>query len=713
MNLRPRFKQNQISDYFIPFFRLNLTNEFQHNLAQTILIGENKVAAQNSLLQLKMRIDVISYILSIILIFTLNCCFCFDAIANNNSTENDKFYKQTFDYIKNKQWLEAKKLANKLNNRALLKIVLSQEFLDSNYQDTNFYKITNFLKKNPKWPQNNLLKIRAEKLINSDTDSMEIYNWFKIHPPITGYGYKHYALAAAQVLTDQDKFIPIIKKGWIHGGFDKEEQLKFYNKFKKFLTKSDHIKKIDNLIWTGSISAAKWLFILVEPEYQKSFSVQIALTTNNKDAKDLFKTVNKEYYTPGLIYQYINSQKKNSPKSIEIVNLLNSIKKHQIRGDDFWKIQSYLAREYIENKQFNDAYNISSNHFAVSSINISEAEFLSGWIALRYLNKTDLAIKHFTKFGQVVKTPMSLSRGLYWLGRAYMKNGQKEEAKKLYHQAANQFGYTFYGQVATIEIGSNTLKLPVKINPSQDEKNYHIKNNDIFEASNLISKYGTNALTKIYLENLVNSVDTEEQVLALALASNNFKVHHKVWLSRSAIQKHVFINHYAYPIPYKIAHLPTEPSLTYSIVRQESSFEQRVIAEDNGMGLMQLMEPTACDTAKKIAVKCNLKSLTNDPHYNLTLGSHYLAEMLKKYQNSYVLAIAAYNAGPHRVKKWLNLYGDLRKFKDYHDAIDWIESIPFPATRNYVQRVLENLQIYRVTLNKSSKFNLKKDLLRH
>jgi soluble lytic murein transglycosylase len=129
------------------------------------------------------------------------------------------------------------------------------------------------------------------------------------------------------------------------------------------------------------------------------------------------------------------------------------------------------------------------------------------------------------------------------------------------------------------------------------------------------------------------------------------------------------------------------------------------------MGLMQLMEPTACDTAKKLAIKCNLKNLTNDAYYNLTLGSHYLADMLKEHKNYYILAIAAYNAGPHRVKKWLDLYGDLREFKDYHQAIDWIESIPFSVTRNYVQRVLENLQIYRAILNKDGKFKLKQDLL--
>jgi soluble lytic murein transglycosylase len=436
----------------------------------------------------------------------------------------------------------------------------------------------------------------------------------------------------------------------------------------------------------------------------------MAFTDMKKEAKQLFRNVPKEYYTPGLVYQYVSSRKNELPKSTEIASLINSIKHYGMHGDDFWKIQCYLAREYIENKRFNDAYIVASVHFAESSANISDAEFLSGWLALRFLNKPQLAIKHFKKFAQVVKTPISISRGMYWLGRAYAKNGQKEEARKLYERAAHQFGYTFYGQVATLEIGENKLRLPPKVT-STHKKDYNIKNKDILRAANLVSKYGSSSLAKVYLDDLVNSAEEEQEVLAIALATKTPNVHHKVWLSRTAMQKHVFLDHYSFPDPYKIDHLPTEKALTYSIIRQESSFEKSVIAPDKGMGLMQLMEPTACDTAKKLAIKCNLKNLTNDAYYNLTLGSHYLADMLQQHKNYYVLAIAAYNAGPHRVKKWLDLYGDLIEFKNYHQAIDLIESIPFSVTRNYVQRVLENLQIYRAILNKEGKFKLKQDLL--
>lgn len=648
--------------------------------------------------------------LSIILIIIMNFFVCVDVLANEKTSASDKSYKQVFDYIRNSSWINAENLANKLGDKALFKIVLSQEFLDTSYKETNFHKITNFLKKNPTWPQNDLLKNRAEHLINGNVEKTEIYNWFRKNPPVTGCGYKYYALAAAQIVTDSDKLTPIIKNAWINGHFAKEEQDDFYNKFKKFLSKEDNVKKVDNLIWKGSIKLAKKSLNLVETGYKKAFEAQIAFSEMSKDAKKLFRNIPKEYHTPGLVYQYISSRKNELPKSSEIAGLINSVKRYKSHGDDFWKVQCYLAREYIENQQFDDAYSIASKHFATSPASVSDAEFLSGWLALRFLNKPELAIEHFKKFGQVVKNPMSISRGIYWLGRAYASNGQKEEAKKLYEHAAHQFGYTFYGQVATMELGLQKLRLPPKI-VANDKHDSYTKNNDIIKAANLVSKYGGGVLAKAYLEALVNSTKEEQEVLAIALAMKNLNIYHKVWMSRTAIQKHVFIDHYSYPDPYKIDHLPTEKALTYGIIRQESSFEQFVIAPDKGMGLMQLMEPTACDTAKKLAIKCHVKKLTHDAHYNLTLGSHYLAEMLQKYQSSYVLAIAAYNAGPHRVKKWLNLYGDIRQFKDYHEAIDWIENIPFPATRNYVQRVLENIQIYRAILNKDSKFKLGQDLL--
>lgn len=651
----------------------------------------------------------IRFKLSIILVVISLLSNQIEALANVKSPTKEGSYQQVFEYIKKKQWQNAETLANNIGDRALIKIVLSQEFLDDNYSENSFEKITNFLKKNPHWPQSGSLKTKAENLIDGSTNKLQIYEWFKRHKPSTGNGHKYYAQVAEEFIDEPNKLAHIVKNAWIYGCFGKEEQAAFYKRFKQYLSSDDTVKRIDNMLWKGSTTAAKASLGKVKRGYQQSFEAQIALINGDKNAKQLFQKVSKEYYTPGLIYRYISSRKNDLSSGGEILKLIKLVKNDEEHSGDFWKIQSYLAREYIENRQFNNAYLMASNHFTKSPANASDAEFLSGWIALRFLNKPKLAIEHFQKFNDIVKTSMSTSRGLYWLGRAYESSGNKAKGKALYEQAAHQFGYTFYGQVATMELGLKKLKLPPRVTLTNHSEN--VKNKDLLRATELVTKYGSNCLIKVYLDNIFNSAETEQEVLAIALAIKSPNLHHKVWLSRTAMQKHVFLDHYSYPTPYKIDHLPTEKALTYSIIRQESSFEHSVIAPDKGMGLMQLMEPTACSVAKKLAVKCNLKNLTADPYYNLTIGTHYLSDMLKTHQNYYVLAIAAYNAGPHRVKKWLNLYGDLRSFKDHRKAIDWIESIPFSGTRNYVQRVLENLQVYRAVINKDSKFKLKQDLL--
>jgi len=157
--------------------------------------------------------------LSIILVITINLCCCLYGFANGKTPAHNDSYKQVFDYIQTSNWVNAENLATKLGDKALLKIVLSQGFLDSSYTKTTFHEIVKFLKENPKWPQNNLLKSRAENLLNETVSDTEIYNWFKTHRPITGCGYKYYAFAAAQILTDPNKLAPVIKKGWIYGSF--------------------------------------------------------------------------------------------------------------------------------------------------------------------------------------------------------------------------------------------------------------------------------------------------------------------------------------------------------------------------------------------------------------------------------------------------------------------------------------------------------------
>ena len=619
---------------------------------------------------------------------------------------------KVFKLIKQKDWQNALNSSSKANNPALKKIVLSQQFLDSNYSGNSFEKIIQFLQENPGWPQEAGLRVSAENLLNDATNSSLVFKWFQSNKPLTGRGYKYYALAAAKVIKDPQKLSPIIKKGWHKGSFSISEQKAYQTKFKNYLDIKDHIKKIDNLLFADSTTAAKNNLYLVGADYKKSFEAQIALIQKGSNALGRFGNIPKKNYTPGLIYRYVELKKKNLPSSSEIANLIMMAKSDPENADKFWKIQSYLAREYIEHKRYNDAYKIVSCHFTENAANKSEAEFLAGWLSLRFLNKAQLSLGHFRSFNEAVKTPMSKSRGIYWLGRAHEALKDKEKAYKLYNLAATKYPYTFYGQVAASEIGMKKMIFPSDINLKQHKVT--VSNNakvHIAKATYLVSKYGSNALSQLYIKAAIEKAENTTDIIDLAaLLSTSANIHHMAWLTKYALQKHVLIKNYAFPTPYKSgAQLPLEKALMYSIIRQESVFDQRAISSANAMGLMQLIKGTACDTAKSIGDACVISKLTSDPSYNMRLGSNYLKQLIEKFDGSYIMAIAAYNGG--HVKKWLGIYGDPREMDDPRDVLDWIESIPFYETRNYVQRVLENLQIYRSILNENNGLRIVQDLV--
>ena len=647
-------------------------------------------------------------ILSLLSIVLMMLLLAGQSCAQENNTS------KVFGLMKQKNWQSSYNLAVKTGDSALKKIVLSQQYLDSKHQDNNFEEIIGFLQQNPYWPQGHLLRLRAESCMDDGTDKQLIAKWFKDNAPVTGKGHKYYALAGSSLIKNPEELTAIIKNGWHHGNFSVSHQKGYHNRFKSYLTYVDHVKKIDNHLWNEEISAAQNSLYLVNAGHKKSFEAQIALIKKQKNARILFKRVSKKYYTPGLIYQYLNSRKRDLPSSAEIVGLIIAVETNIDYADRFWKIQSYLVREFIEKKKYRDAYKVASSHFTTSAGNKSDAEFLSGWLALRFLNKSKLALRHFRNFNRIVKTPISKSRGTYWLGRVYEANRDKEKADRLYNLAASRYPYTFYGQMAAIELGRQKILLPEDIDLVKHKSSalVYAKKNDITRAAQIISQYGSNALSQTYIKSVVNKASSDVDILSVAGSFSDLKnIHHKAWMAKHALQKHIFIKKHAYPTPYSVNHLPIETPLTYSIIKQESVFDQHAISSAKARGLMQLVKETACDVAEKIVTHCRISKLTTDPVYNMELGSNHLKQMIENYDGSYILAIASYNCGSHNVDKWLKIYGDPRKMKNPRDVLDWLELIPFYETRNYVQRVLENLQVYRVIINKDNRFRLKQDLL--
>ncbi len=614
--------------------------------------------------------------------------------------------KEVFLCLDKKEWQDCESLAAAQGDTVLTKIVLSQKFLDYNYKNNSFEEVIKFIQSNPHWPQVNQLKIIAEKYLDYDTKPSLIVEWFKQHRPATGAGYKFYALASSALIRDTNKIAKIIKEGWAYGTFSYIEESEYLNSFKHILVGKDYVNKIDADLWLGNIENAKKYMHHVKEGYKQNFLAQIAIINKLPASNKLFHKVPKEYYTDGLLFRYLEGKKKEPPTSQDI-ELFRKVRPNKRRSVEWCRLQSYYAREFIDNKDFLNSYKIISLPIALHEEGKREAEWFSGWLALSFLKKPDLALGHFQEFMKMAKKPLSLSRGQYWLARSYEAQGDKNQAKQFYNQAA-KYSYSFYGQLANIELKKNIIILPK--HPKSGKNN----NNEVVKAIKYLITYNQPNLGLIYAKEAIEkSLKPLEIALITDIISANCSTYHRVEVAKTACQFHTFIKNHAFPTPHMslVKKSPVETALIYSIIRQESAFNQYAVSTAKARGLMQLIEQTACDTAKAISHKCEINKLTLDPAYNIKLGSNYLKEVLQQFDNSYLLAIISYNAGPRNVNKWIDLFGDPRNLKSLRQIIDWIELIPYSETRNYAQRVLENLQVYRAILSNNTNLKLKADLL--
>ncbi|MCC8371457.1 MAG: lytic transglycosylase domain-containing protein [Rickettsia endosymbiont of Pseudomimeciton antennatum] len=622
--------------------------------------------------------------------------------------DKETFVKKTFIHLDKKEWQDCEKMAKASKDQALIKIALSQKFLDQDYKKNTFEEVIKFIQNNPHWSQVNRLKEKAEQYLNYDTDKTLIINWFSKNEPVTALGYKFYALASRKLIKNQQNLAKIIKNGWIYGVFTAQEEKEYLTNFKNILREEDHVKKIDQYLWEADINSAKKYMHYVSNSYKQNFIAQIAILNQSSDSEKLFQKLSEKYYTPALLFHYLDSKKKDIPtsKSIDLFKKVKLDKRYAVR---WGRLQSYYAREFIDQKDFANSYKIISMPLTVSHEHIREAEWLSGWLALRFLDKPDLALSHFNKFMTVATKPLSISRGQYWLARTYQAKGDMKQANKFYNMAA-KYSHLFYGQLANIELKKNHIILAKK--PKSVKPN--IENSEIIRAIKHLIKHGKYSLAFLYADTAIrNSSKPSEILLITDIISSYDNIFHMVEISRTACQQHVFIKDYAFPVIHRkaVKNAPIEEALIYSIIRHESGFNQYAINDATGYGLMQLEKAAACDTAKSLNHQCHIKKLTLDPEYNIMLGSNYLKEMLQQFDGSYLLTIAAYNAGPNTILKWIDRFGDPRDLKNLWQIIDWMELIPYSQTRNYVQRVLENIQVYRTILNKNNNLKLKQDLL--
>ena len=389
--------------------------------------------------------------------------------------------------------------------------------------------------------------------------------------------------------------------------------------------------------------------------------------------------------------------------SLEILfNESDNSEEELIRGDLWWKQRESVVRSLIYKKRYKTAYKISSEHSLSSGAEFAEAEWLSGWIALTFLNSPEYAVDHFENFFNNVGYPISVARGAYWLGKTYQTLGNKTKAEEYFKQGS-LFLTTYYGQLSYFEINKDQ---PFELkDDSSFTKEYEkeFNNNKLVKMVVLLNELDRSQFSKDIIKHLSTlNIEEGSEVLAARLATNIERYDFAIQISKRASYEKRFFNQFNYPIintPKEINKLSMPRSdLILAIIRQESEFDKKANSYVGARGMMQLMKYTAKLVAKQAKMPYSISRLTEDPDYNIKLGTYYLNSLLKDYNGVYPFAIAAYNAGPNRVKTWRRINGD--PTKNQISYINWIELIRFKETRNYVQRVLENVNVYKFMLSK-------------
>ena len=468
----------------------------------------------------------------------------------------------------------------------------------------------------------------------------------------------------------------------------------------------DHIKRADWLAWENKYWELKRMLRYLPKDYQALYNARLLLMSKSYGVDNAIRKVPSKFKkNPGLLYDRLKWRRKRGrlDSSLEILLEIKNDPKSLVRPEKWWSEREIISRSLIYKKKYTTAYKIVSNHSMKNGPEYAEAEWMSGWIALSFLDDPILATQHFHNFFENVGYPISLSRGAYWLGKSYEKLNDIESSQKWFKEAS-KYLTTYYGQLAFIKIYPNKdfyLDREM-VGPGEIEKRAFSKN-ELTKLVILLHEINKTKYAKDILKHLATSnINQGSEILAGNLAVSIGRYDYAIQIAKQASYEKRFHNTVNFPIidvPIKINNkrMPS-PELILAVIRQESEFDARAHSYAGARGMMQLMTYTARGVAKRARLPYNKKKLTSDPNYNIKLGSYYMAQLLEQYEGSYPFSIAAYNAGPKRVAQWNKINGNPQKGKI--DYVDWIELIKFRETRNYVQRVLENVNVYKYMLRK-------------
>jgi soluble lytic murein transglycosylase len=602
--------------------------------------------------------------------------------------------------IAKREWFYAEKVAG---NDQSLRTYAQWRRLKDYYSDASFDELSRFISRNPGWPDQNLLRQRAEKLLFVEYRKEDSANWLAKYPPISGYG----KLALARL--KKGDITALVKDGWINGDFDAPDERKILNEFRSYLTTTDHMARIVRLLKDDRASIADRHLYLVDDAHQRLFQARIALIRFDSGVEGKINRVPSAMMNDdGLTADRARWRAK---KGLDdgVLELLRKMSPTSHYASKLWQIRAWHVRDFIESKQYDKALQLLEGAGKLDTAFNADMLWLKGWIYLEYRHAPGKAYAAFTEMYKGVSYPVSKARAAYWAARAAEKLGHPQDVDRWYREGA-KYPTVFYGQLAHAQIHKGKpLQFPAPpVVASAVIDRY--SSNPVFVAARRLTALGEHHLADELISHLGDTVDTPVEAAALVSACAKAGMPlAQVRAIKAALKQNVMLVKEGWPTIQLGVAIPIETPLAFAISRQESEFNPKAVSSADARGLMQILPSTAKIVARQMKMPFDASRLY-EPAYNLKLGGWYLGSLIDKFRGSYILAIAGYNAGPGRSVKWVGRFG--RPGGELRDTVNWIETIPFAETRNYVQRVLENLQVYRAVMNPQQPLMIEADLLR-
>ena len=587
--------------------------------------------------------------------------------------------------------------------------------LRSDNTKPSFQRYVAFVETNPAWPHSPLFRRRAENALwNDKLDDNTVRTFFARSKPTTAKG--RYMLARALLAQgDRDGAASLARYAWRREDCSAEVEKKVLELFGDMFSRADHKARMEQRFYSDDVEAGMRAAERLGGNDLVIARARVAVIKRAGNAKALLDAVPAAArHDAGYIFARAQWLRKNNQPEEAGKLILTAPRDAVIDPDQWWVERRLVIRKLLDEQDAQTAYRVAREAAPPQKGNYRvDQHFTAGWIALRYLHDAKTAAQHFSHITQGTDNPHAIARGGYWQGRAAEAQGQRAQAKAFYESAAIHSA-TYYGQLARGRLGLADLGLrgPPPLSPQERGV---LNNLEVVRAAEILYALDERDMLASIFAELGESATDIAGIAALGeLAAKHRDGRAMLLLGKGALGRGLPLDYYAYPVVGLPAYTPIAPpvdeSVVYSIARQESHFNQKVVSIANAMGLMQVTPAAAQDTAKRYKAVYNKARLLSDPVYNMQMGAAELSMLLQTYNGSYIMTFAGYNAGRGRVKQWVAAYGDPRDPRV--DPVDWVERIPIAETRNYVQRIMENLQVYRARFGGGTKLTIEADLKR-